>query len=102
MRISVVLPAPFSPRIASTSPARMSRSTSRSACTSPKRRETPTTWRPAGTGIHAYSGMNGTSKDPSLISAVRVSSSSIASGLIRSASSGLMTTSRPSSATPME
>ena len=47
MRISVVLPAPFSPRIASTSPARMSRSTSRSACTSPKRRETPTTWGPA-------------------------------------------------------
>ena len=54
------------------------------------------------TGVHCYSGMNGTSKDPSLISAVRDSSSSIASGLIRSASSGLMTTSRPSSATPIE
>ena len=49
-----------------------------------------------------HSGMYGTSKDPSLISAVRVSSSSIASSLIRSASSGLMTTSRPSSATPTE
>ena len=46
MRIRVVLPAPFSPRIASTSPARMSRSTlAQAPGTSPKRRETPTTWR---------------------------------------------------------
>ena len=55
MRIRVVLPAPFSPRIASTSPARTSRSTPQSAWTSPNRRETPTTSRagaePASTAI---------------------------------------------------
>ncbi len=41
MRISVDLPAPFSPTSASTSPARMPSDTSDSACTTPKRLETP-------------------------------------------------------------
>ena len=38
---SVVLPAPFGPRIARRSPCATSRSTSRTACTPPKRRPTP-------------------------------------------------------------
>src|SRR3954452_3546368 len=38
---SVVLPAPFGPRIARRSPGRISRSTSRTAWTPPKRRPTP-------------------------------------------------------------
>src|SRR5688500_556128 len=38
---SVVLPAPFGPRIARRSPGRTSRSTSRTAWTPPKRRPTP-------------------------------------------------------------
>ena len=38
---SVVLPAPFGPRMARRSPCATSRSTSRTACTPPKRRPTP-------------------------------------------------------------
>src|SRR5512133_2389584 len=38
---SVVLPAPFGPRIARRSPATISRLTSRTACRPPKRRPTP-------------------------------------------------------------
>src|SRR5947209_11760807 len=38
---SVVLPAPFGPRIARRSPGTTSRSTSRTACSPPKRRPTP-------------------------------------------------------------
>src|SRR5687767_7284236 len=42
---SVVLPAPFGPRIARRSPGRTSRSTSLTAWTPPKRRPTPRRWR---------------------------------------------------------
>src|SRR5947199_8814462 len=38
---SVVLPAPFGPRIPRRSPGRTSRSTARTACRPPKRRPTP-------------------------------------------------------------
>src|SRR5688500_11736478 len=42
---SVVLPAPFGPRIARRSPGRTSRSTALTAWTPPKRRPTPRRWR---------------------------------------------------------
>src|SRR6185437_4087958 len=48
IEISVVLPAPFGPSNPKNSPASTRRSTSQSACTSPKRLATPATWT-AGT-----------------------------------------------------
>ena len=58
---SVVLPAPFGPRIARRSPCATSRSTSRTACRPPKRRPTPRKrrvgsafWRQCGASVNAY------------------------------------------------
>src|SRR5581483_11294293 len=60
----VVLPAPFGPRIARRSPGAISRSTSRTACSPPKRRPTPRKRR-AGSATEAAWG-TGFSLSPTL------------------------------------
>src|SRR5919197_1685194 len=56
---SVVLPAPFGPRIARRSPGSTARSTSRSACRPPKRRPTPRRRR-VGSALAAGDGPSAT------------------------------------------